>query len=137
MSKELWINLPARDVSRSAAFFAEIGFTLNPGFSHSAHASSLLIGEKNIVLMLFSAESFPQFSQNKVSDTAQGTEVLFSFSADSREEIDELAQKVVAAGGTLFSKPTEVQGWMYGCAFTDPDGHRWNALYMDMSKMPG
>jgi hypothetical protein len=23
-----------------------------------------------------------------------------------------------------------------GCSFSDLDGHRWNALYMDMSKMP-
>ena len=23
-----------------------------------------------------------------------------------------------------------------GCGFTDPDGHRLNALYMDRSKMP-
>jgi predicted lactoylglutathione lyase len=25
---------------------------------------------------------------------------------------------------------------MYGCVFADLDGHRWNVLYMDMSKMP-
>ena len=35
------------------------------------------------------------------------------------------------------ASPAESQGWMYGCAFADPDGHRWNVLYMDMSKMPG
>ena len=27
-------------------------------------------------------------------------------------------------------------GWMYGFGFCDIDGHRWNVLYMDMSKMP-
>jgi uncharacterized protein len=25
---------------------------------------------------------------------------------------------------------------MYGCGFSDPDGHRWNPLFMDMSKLP-
>jgi predicted lactoylglutathione lyase len=61
---------------------------------------------------------------------------LFSFDAESREEVDEMAKKVKAAGGTLYAEPAENQGWMYGFAFVDPDGHRWNMLYMDMSKMP-
>ena len=52
------------------------------------------------------------------------------------DEIDQLAKKVASAGGTVFAPPGENQGWMYGFAFTDPDGHRWNALHIDMSKMP-
>jgi len=62
---------------------------------------------------------------------------LISIDAESREEVDEWAKKVTAAGGNVFAQPAENQGWMYGCAFADLDGHRWNVLYMDMSKMPG
>jgi predicted lactoylglutathione lyase len=51
--------------------------------------------------------------------------------------VDELAETAKAAGGTVYAEPGENQGWMYGCGFSDPDGHRWNVLYMDMSKMPG
>ena len=87
--------------------------------------------------MLFAKNMFKGFSQNELTDTKQSTEVLFSFSGESREEVDELASKVFDAGGTIFSEPAEINGWMYGFAFADLDGHRWNQLFMDMSKMQG
>ena len=62
--------------------------------------------------------------------------MMISFDAESREEVDEMARKVFEAGGNIFGEPAEIQGWMYGFAFTDLDGHRWNQLYMDFSKMP-
>ena len=86
--------------------------------------------------MLFSEPMFKGFTSNELSDTKKGSEVLFSFDAESTEEVDEMAKKAVVAGGILFSKPAFNQGWMYGCAFADLDGHRWNVLYMDFSKMP-
>lgn len=98
--------------------------------------SSVFAGTENIVIMLCAESVFQGFTQNKLADTKQTTEVLFSFDAESIEEVDELAEKAQAAGGTLYAKPAENQGWMYGCGFADLDGHRWNVLYMDMSKMP-
>lgn len=61
---------------------------------------------------------------------------LFSFGANSFEEVDEYARKAVAAGGEMYAKPGCKDGWMYGCGFIDLDGHRWNPLFMDMSKLP-
>jgi uncharacterized protein len=137
MIKELWINLPVKDINTSKDFFTRIGFVLNPRFSSNDQMSCITVGSKGINVMLFKNDAFSGITRNKLADTSQVTEVLFSFDAESREEVDDLAKKVTEAGGDVFSKPAESQGWMYGCAFTDPDGHRWNALYMDMSKMPG
>lgn len=136
MTKELWINLPVKDAAKSRDFFIQIGFKLNNHYPNSATSASLFIGSKNIVLMLFEEATFEGFSQNKPTNTALSNEVLFSFDAESREEVDEMARKVAAAGGNVFAPPGENQGWMYGFAFADLDGHRWNMLYMDMSKMP-
>lgn len=136
MTKDIWINLPVKDVDKSKDFFVAPGFSLNQHFPVSNDSACLLIGEKNVVVMLFKDASFKNFTSNPISDTGQGSEVLFSISAESIEEVDERAAKAVHAGGTLFSKPGGNQGWMYGCGFADPDGHRWNVLYMDMSKMP-
>ncbi|MBC7829665.1 MAG: VOC family protein [Chitinophagaceae bacterium] len=136
MTKELWINLPVKDVKKSREFFTKIGFIQNTHFPETEQMSSVFAGTKSIVIMLCAEPVFQGFSQNKIADTKQSTEVLFSFDAESRDEVDELAEKVTAAGGNVFAKPGENQGWMYGCAFTDPDGHRWNVLHMDMSKMP-
>ena len=136
MTKELWINLPVRDVKKSREFFTKIGFKQNARFPETQQMSSIIVGSKNIVVMLCAESMFQGFTQNKLPDVKQSTEVLFSFDAESREEVDELASKVEAAGGTVYAKPGENQGWMYGFGFADIDGHRWNALYMDMSKMP-
>ena len=87
--------------------------------------------------MLFTDEMFEGFTRSRIADTNTGTEVLFSLDAESLEEVDELAKKATEAGGKVFAQPGESQGWMYGCGFADLDGHLWNVLYMDMSKMPG
>ena len=136
MTKQIWINLPVKDIRKSKEFFTRVGFSLNEQYGNSDHSASLLIGEKNIVLMLFEEATFKSFTRNNLPDTKISTEVLFSLDAESREEVDEMAKKAADAGGLIFAEPAENQGWMYGCGFADPDGHRWNVLYMDMSKIP-
>lgn len=135
MTKELWINLPVKDVEKSKEFFTKLGFSFDNRYK-SDDGASLVIGDKNIVVMLFKESVFENFTGNKISNLTQGTEVLFSFSAESREEVDEMADKVVKAGGTIYSEAEDNDSWMYGCGFADLDGHRWNVLYMDMSRMP-
>ena len=135
MTKEMWINLPVKDINRSKAFFTKLGFSVNEQRSN-AELASLVIGEKNLAVNLFRDSIFETFSKNKIADAKQGTEVLFSIGAESREEVDEMLRKAVDAGGMVFSKSQEKDGWMYGCGFADLDGHRWNSLFMDMSKMP-
>ena len=61
--------------------------------------------------------------------------MLISVGVEKKQEVDELAKKAVAAGGTVFGQPGG-NDFMYGCGFIDPDGHRWNALYMDTTKAP-
>lgn len=136
MTKDLWINLPVKDTRKSREFFTKIGFIQNTHFPETEQMSSVFVGTKNIVLMLCAERIFQGFTQNKLSDPVKATQVLFSFDAESRQEVDDLAEKVKAAGGMLYADPGENQGWMYGFGFTDLDGHRWNVLYMDMSKMP-
>ena len=136
MTKDFWLNLPVKNLSKSKKFFTALGFSFkddSPG--NSSVAAPLLIGSKNIVVMLFDENVFKSFTGNALTDTAQSTEVLMSIDAESRDEVDEMARKAEAAGGVVFAPPAENQGWMYGCAFTDLDGHRWNVLHMDMSKM--
>lgn len=135
MTKEIWINLPVKDVERSKTFFAELGFKLHPGHG-DPNCACVLMGEKNIAVMLFEENTFKAFSQIALTDTKQSSQILISFDAESIAEVDAMAVKAERAGADVFSKPAEIQGWMYGFAFADLDGHRWNMLYMDRSKMP-
>ena len=136
MINNLWLNLPVKDVDKAREFFVAVGLKLNSQYGNSRDSASFLIGPKETCVMLFSEATFKSFTQNETADAHRASEVLISIGAESREEVDELARKAKAAGGDLFAPPGEKGGWMYGCAFADLDGHRWNVLYMDMTKMP-
>lgn len=134
MTKQIWLNLPVKNVAKAKDFFWKIGFSFNE--QHDTPSSTcMVVGEGHFVVMLFEEMLFSSFSQNGLTDTKLSSEVLISIDAESREEVDELAKKVTEAGGTVFAAPAESQGWMYGCGFADLDGHRWNVLYMDFSKL--
>lgn len=135
MIKDLWINLPVKNIAASKTFFLELGFSFNTQQGNTNHSACLLVGEKNVVVMLFNEAAFKGFTNSSISDTQQATEVLLSIGVDSKDAVDEIAKKAVAAGGSTNHQPSQMQGWMYGCVFTDLDGHKWNVLYMDMSKM--
>lgn len=135
MTKQIWLNLPVKNVAKAKDFFWKIGFSFNE--QHDTPSSTcMVIGEGNFVVMLFEELLFKSFSQNELTDTQSSSEILISIDAESAAEVDELAEKVKEAGGNVFAPPAESQGWMYGCAFADLDGHRWNVLYMDFSKLP-
>lgn len=135
MTKQIWLNLPVKDVAKAKDFFWKIGFSFNE--QHDTPSSTcMIVGEGHFVVMLFEEMLFSSFSKNGITDTNSSSEVLISIDAESREEVDELAEKVKEAGGNVFAPPAESQGWMYGCGFADLDGHRWNVLFMDFSKLP-
>ena len=135
MHNEFWINLASKDLAKSREFYTRLGFEINEKHT-DAGIVSMFTGNKKVVLNLFPAAVFEGFSKATVN-AADTAEVLFSLGADSRGEVDAMAVKAVEAGGILYGKPGEKDGWMYGCGFIDPDGHRWNVLFMDLSKIPG
>jgi len=123
MTKEIWLNLPVKDLKKSKEFFSKLGFSFHPRHENSHEAAGLIIGEKSFMIMLFPEATFKSFTKNAVTDTTQSTEVLLSIDAESREAVNEIVRKVELAGGIIHSK-------------RDLDGHRWNVLYMDMSQKP-
>jgi uncharacterized protein len=135
MAKQIWLNLPVKNIEKSKQFFSKIGFSFNEEYSNE-NSACMLVGDQNFVVMLFEESLFGNFVQNTIADTQTHSEMLISIDAESRNEVEELAQKVEEAGGVLFAKPAENKGWMYGCGFSDLDGHRWNVLFMDYSKLP-
>ncbi len=134
MTKQIWLNLPVKNIEKSKQFFSSIGFLFNEEYSNE-HSACMLVGDKNFVVMLFEESLFGTIIQNKITDTQTHSEMLISIDAENRNEVEQLAQKVEEAGGVVFAKPAENQGWMYGCGFLDLDGHRWNVLFMDYSKL--
>ncbi|WP_162128492.1 VOC family protein [Flavobacterium phycosphaerae] len=135
MTKQIWLNLPVKEASKSKEFYTALGFKFLEERT-TPDSACMLVGENNFVIMLFSETMFQSFIQHNITDTEKSAEFLISIDAENRDELDALAQKAKAAGGIVYAAPGENQGWMYGCGFCDLDGHRWNVLHMDFSKMP-
>ncbi len=135
MTKQFWINLPVKDINKSRDFFTKLGFKFNTKHGNGHSSACMLLGENNIVCMLFDEPTFKVFTNNEITNTQKSNEVLLSIDAQSKEEVDEMVKKAIQAGGTSNHQPSEMTGFMYGSVFTDLDGHRWNVLYMDTTKM--
>ena len=133
MAKQVFINLPVKDLKKSMDFFTKLGFTFNPQFTDD-NAACMIIGE-NIYSMLLMEKFFKGFTKKEISNAKKTTEVLIAIDAESREKVDELIKKAVDAGGTIYRDPDD-HGWMYSHSFADLDGHQWEVLYMDTNKLP-
>ncbi|MEZ5545114.1 MAG: glyoxalase/bleomycin resistance/extradiol dioxygenase family protein [Lysobacteraceae bacterium] len=120
MSKQIYITLPVRDVEKAKTFYTALGYAIDPKFSGD-NAACIVIGE-NICLMLSGHDFFKQLANKDVCDTSTHMQALFALVADSREQVDELLGKVLAAGGREAHEPEEY-GFMYQRAFHDLDGH--------------
>lgn len=134
MAKQIFVNLPVKDLRRSMEFFKSLGFAFNPQFTDSK-AACMVINDGSIYAMLVTEEFFKTFTKKPIADASKTTEVLIALDAESRDEVNDLVGKAVAAGGSVYREP-EDHGWMYGHSFADPDGHQWEIMYMDQSAMP-
>ena len=131
MSREVFINLPVADLSKSVAFFKALGFAPNPQMSDDKGACFVV--SDTIYVMLATHARFRDFTPKAVCDTSKAVEVLLNLSCESREEVDALVAKAIAAGGSTYDKPEDF-GFMYTHSFVDPDGHGWGLLHL--SAMP-
>jgi predicted lactoylglutathione lyase len=130
MTKAIFVNLPVRDLGKSIDFFKKMGFAFNPQFTDE-NATCMIIGE-NIFAMLLVEKFFKTFTKKDICDTAKDTEVIVALAAESREKVDQLMVKALAAGG-IEPRPAQDHGWMYNRNFQDIDGHLWEILWMDES----
>ena len=128
MSREIFVNLPVRDLPRSLDFFKTLGFTFNPQFTDEK-AACMVISDKAYV-MLLSEPFFRGFTRNEICDTTRATEALLALSCSSKAEVDQMVRNAIDAGGRPAMDPTD-HGFMYAWSFYDVDGHHWEVLWMD------
>ncbi|MFK7826367.1 MAG: VOC family protein [Oligoflexales bacterium] len=133
MDKQIWLNLASRDLKKTRVFYERIGATINE--KNPPNLVSIVMGEMNLMINFFAADEFSNFVCNEPCDAHKSNEIIFSIGVHERSEVDRWATRIVQAGGAIFSEPQEIQGWMYNCGFSDPDGHNWNVMYMDLEKI--
>jgi uncharacterized protein len=130
MATKIFVNLPVKDLDKSKEFFTKLGYSFNAQFTDE-NAACLVIAE-DIYAMLLTEPFFKGFTKKEIADSSKSTEVLLALSTDSKQEVDELVQKAVAAGARESSDPQD-QGFMYTRTFDDLDGHTWEIIWMDPS----
>lgn len=124
---QIFVNLPCKHLPASKAFFEALGYHFNPQFTNESGACLLLGG--NLFAMLLSEDFARGFTSKPLVDAKAATEVLVCLSCDSREEVDALVAKAVAAGGTAPRAAID-HGFMYAHGFEDLDGHIWELVFM-------
>jgi predicted lactoylglutathione lyase len=128
MARKMFVNLCARDVAKSMAFFGVLGFRFDPTFTDD-NAACLIVNDDAFV-MLLAEPFFRTFTTREPCDTTTHTEGLFAVSCDSRADVDALVHRAIDSGGSYAMDPID-HGFMYGWSFYDLDGHHWEVLWMD------
>jgi predicted lactoylglutathione lyase len=125
----IFVNLPVADLGRSVAFYKAIGAEQNLQFTDET--ATMMSFSDAINVMLLTHDKFRQFTTKPIADPRESVQVLLALSCDSRDGVDDITGKALAAGGAEVHDK-EDYGWMYSRAFEDPDGHGWGPVWMDV-----
>ncbi|HYO37866.1 MAG TPA: VOC family protein [Geodermatophilus sp.] len=133
--RTIFLNLPIADVAASRAFYTALGFPVEERFSDETSLSVTV--SDAIHLQLSTREKLAGFlpEGTAIADPRRATGAAYALSCESREEVDELVQKALGAGGGTWM-PAQDHGFMYGWSFTDQDGHVWEPMWTDPAGMP-
>ena len=133
MAKQLFINLAVRNPTMSMTFYEALGFKNNPQFSDDH--GKCMVWSDSIFLMILSHEKFSSFTKKPIADTKTSIAALLSLAMDSKEEVNEVVESGLSAGGF---EPNEMRdyGFMVQRTIEDFDGHTWEIFHMNISNVP-
>lgn len=130
---QIYVNLPVKDVQKTREFWTKLGFSINEQFSDEK-AICVIMKEDHIYTMFLKEEFFQTFTDRPIAN-GETTQTLLAIGANSREEVDNMVKTATENGGSTYSEPRD-HGWMYQNAFSDLNGHQWEVMFADMSKLP-
>jgi uncharacterized protein len=133
MPKMIFINLPVTDLNQSVTFYQALGFNKNPQFSDDTAAC--MVWSDAIHVMLLTHAKWRTFT-NRPIPPANSSEVLLALALDNRAAVDHMNAAATANGGTADINPVQDLGFMYNRNLADPDGHVWEAFWMDQAAIP-
>ena len=97
MSKQIFINLPVRDLKRATAFYTAIGATKNPQFSDDT--ASCMVLSDTIFVMLLTHAKWANFTKKPIVDARRESEVMLALSAEKEGAVDRSTEAAGADGG--------------------------------------
>jgi predicted lactoylglutathione lyase len=133
MPKMIFVNLPVTNLGAAMAFYKALGFENNPHFTDDTAAC--MVWSEAINVMLLTHAKWREFTSRPIPPSSS-SEVLLALSFDSREAVDAVNEAAAANGGTADINPKQDLGFMYNRNLADPDGHVWEAMWMDPAAIP-
>ncbi len=127
-AKKIWANFSVKDAKRTNEFYTQLGFAPNKP-NKDPKLASFHFGDDDFVIHFFAEGS--QIDEYLTPDSKNNSEIIFTLSAESEQEVKEWMDKIRAAGGTIFHEAGRDKTNHYGFAFADPDGHNFNVLLME------
>jgi predicted lactoylglutathione lyase len=134
MTRMLFVNLPVSDLDRAMAFYTGLGFVNEPRFTDETAAC--MVWSEAIYVMVLTHEKWKGFTDRPIPDSGS-SEVMLCLACDSRAEVDAMNERAGKHGGTADIAPPSDHGFMMSRSFTDPDGHFWEAMWMDPAVASG
>ncbi|WP_053387993.1 VOC family protein [Leucobacter japonicus] len=128
MSTQIFVNFATDDLERSKAFYTALGCEINPNFTDENAAC--VVWDESIFFMVLTREYFSTFTDKPIINAHESAQVSLAFSRESREDVDDVLAKGLAAGGSE-PRPAQDLGFMYSRDLDDPDGNSLGFLYMD------
>lgn len=131
--KMIFLNLPVARLDDAKNFYGALGWTVNPEFTDENAAC--VVVDDNICLMLLAKDFYTTFAERPIADTGTYSAAAYALALRTREEVDELTEAAIEAGGVEESggqdrRVQEAEVGMYGRTFLDLDGHQWEPFYM-------
>ena len=129
--RQLFINLPVKDVDAAMLFYTQLGFTVNPLFTFNDQ--KCMVWSDQIYVMLQTVDMFKSGNKKNLADPKQNTIASFTLPVESLNQLNEIMENGLRAGGTERT-PAIDEGFMQVRNIEDPDGHLWGILYLDLEK---
>ncbi|GGD80906.1 glyoxalase [Emticicia aquatilis] len=129
--KQIFINLPVKDVEASMAFYTQLGFKVNPLFTFDDQ--KCMVWSEQIYVMLQTLKMAESGNKKNLTDPKKNTIATFTLPVESLDKVNEIIENGLKAGGT---EPTPMidEGFMQVRNLEDLDGHIWGIIYLDIDK---
>ena len=133
MSRMIFVNLPVSNLDASMRFYRSIGFENNPHFTDDTAAC--MVWSEAIHVMLLTHAKWRTFT-NRPIPSPDASEVMLAISLPAREAVDAMNEAAAGNGGIADINRVQDLGFLYSRSLADPDGHVWEAMWMDPAAIP-
>lgn len=133
MARMIFVNLPVADLARARAFYEALGLINNAQFSDEG--SACMVWSETIHVMLLTHAKWNGFTSRPIPPASM-SEMMLAISCESRAAVDQMNEAAASHGGVADINPKQDLGFLFNRSLADPDGHVWEAVWMDPAAIP-